>query len=45
MTFAKLECELECVGNLAMVVHDQGSRLVDICQGLLNRFSCDAQFT
>lgn len=45
MTFAKLERELGSAGNVAMVVHEQGSRLADVCQDLLDRFSCDSQFT
>ncbi|XP_052120112.1 leucine-rich repeat-containing protein 9-like [Frankliniella occidentalis] len=44
MSFAELELELESVGNVAMSVHPQGSRLANVCQNLLDRFSCSSQF-
>lgn len=43
MSFAELECELESVGNVALSVHDEGSRLANVCQDLLNRLSCGTQ--
>lgn len=45
MSVAALECELQSVGNVAMSVHTQGSRLANVCQDLLDRFSCSTQFT